>query len=332
MCGLALQKDPNLIAGFEHAEDAGVYKITEDLAIVQTVDFFTPITDDPYIFGQIAVANALSDVYAMGGKPLVAMNIVCFPVKKLDVSLLQEILNGGLKKMEEANVTLVGGHSVEDTELKYGISVTGLIQPDKIILNTGAKVGDKIILTKPIGTGIINTALKAGMASPDVVNIVIESMTTLNRTASEIMQEIGVNACTDVTGFGLLGHACEMIMAGQEVGRQGFYALPDKVGMVIYTDKIHIFPETEKFAQMGMVPGGTDRNKEFRQKFITLQTPIPDWKMDILFDPQTSGGLLISVADEKAQNLLQKLKNSGIKAATIIGEVVKDPKSKIVLQ
>ncbi|MCK4307714.1 selenide, water dikinase SelD, partial [candidate division WOR-3 bacterium] len=305
---------------FEGAEDAGIYKLTDNLAIVQTLDFFTPIVDDPYIFGQITVANALSDVYAMGGKPLVAMNIVAFPIKKLDVSVLQEILKGGLKKMDEAEVILVGGHSVEDSELKYGISVTGVIHPDKVITNAGAEVGDQIVLTKPIGTGIINTALKENMVKADTIKKVTESMTTLNRKASEIMQEIGVSACTDVTGFGLLGHACEMIVEDE------------KVGMVIYPDKIPLFPETENLAKMGIVPAGAYRNKMFRAGFIEKQREIPDWMMDILFDPQTSGGLLICVSPKKADEIVQKIKESGIENAIVIGEIVQKPRGKIILQ
>ena len=313
-------KNPNLIAGFESAEDAGIYKLTDNIAIVQTLDFFTPIVDNPYIFGQIAVANALSDVYAMGGKPLVAMNIVCFPPKKLDISVLQEILKGGLKKMEEAEVTLVGGHSVEDPELKYGLSVTGVIHPDKVITNAGTKVGDQVILTKPIGTGIINTALKGKMVSPDIVNRVTQSMITLNRIPSRIMQEVCVSACTDVTGFGLLGHACEMIVE------------EEKVGMVLHIDKIPIFPETENLAKTGIVPGGAHRNKKFRIGFIEKQREIPDWMMDILFDPQTSGGLLICVSPEKAYKMVQRMKQSGIEDSTIIGEIVNKPKGKIILR
>lgn len=296
-----------------------MYKLTEEIALVQTVDYFTPITDDPYTFGQIAVANALSDVYAMGGKPIVAMNIVCFPSKKLDVSVLRQILDGGLKKMEEAEVTLVGGHSVEDPELKYGLAVTGIIHPDKVITNRGCKPGDKLLLTKPIGTGIINTALKAGMASSDSVDRVIRSMVTLNRKASEIMQEVGVNACTDITGFGLLGHACEMIAE-------------TKVGMIIYTDKVPIFPETKDFAKMGMLPSGTVRNREFRKKFIKREKEIPDWMIDILFDAQTSGGLLISLPKDKAKAMLLKMKSYGIEDAAVIGEIVENPKGKIILQ
>ncbi len=320
LCGLIQRENPNLIAGFDKAEDAGIYKLTDDLAIVQTLDFFTPIVDDPYLFGQIAVANALSDVYAMGGKPLVAMNIVGFPIKKLDVSVLREMLKGGMKKMEEAEVTLVGGHSVEDPELKYGISVTGVIHPDKVISNASAKIGDKVILTKPIGTGIINTALKPELVAPEIIDKVTESMITLNRKASEIMQEFGVNACTDVTGFGLLGHACEMVVEDA------------RVGMVIYPDKIPIFPETENFAKMGIVPAGAYRNKMFRIGFIEQQSKMSDWMMDILFDPQTSGGLLICVSPEKADTMLQEMKKSGIENTTIIGEIVKESKGKIILQ
>ena len=203
--------------GIERAEDAGVYKLTDELAIIQTMDFFTPIVDDPYTFGQIAVANALSDVYAMGGSALTAMNIVCFPEKTMDMSILKEILAGGLDKMHEAGVLLVGGHSVEDQELKYGLSVTGIIHPAKVVLNTGAEVGDVLILTKPLGTGIISTAIKGEVAGEEAVAKITRSMSALNRRASELMQEVGVHACTDVTGFGLLGHAAEMI-EGTDVG------------------------------------------------------------------------------------------------------------------
>lgn len=326
LCGLITRKDPNLIAGFQKAEDAGVYKIRDDLALVLTVDFFTPIVDDPYIFGQIAAANALSDVYAMGGKPICAMNIVCFPIKKLDTSVLQTILKGGIDKLTEAEVTLVGGHSVEDEELKYGLAVTGIVHPDKVIFNQVARVGDKIILTKPIGTGIINTALKAGIVSQEVLNIVIKSMITLNRIPSEIMQQVGVSACTDITGFGLLGHLAEM-MAGETNG----VMYSSKVGMKIYCDKVPIFPEVEKLAKMGMIPGGTYRNKEFRVPFIENKRETPDFLIDILFDPQTSGGLLICVAKEKAEQMLKKMTTSGIEYATIIGEVIDSPKGKIIL-
>jgi selenide,water dikinase len=313
------RKDPNLIAGFESAEDAGIYRLTEDIAIVQTLDFFTPIVDDPYVFGQVAVANALSDVYAMGAKPLVAMNIVGFPIKELDVSLLRQMLEGGLKKMEEAEVVLVGGHSVEDPELKYGLSVTGVVHPDKVITNRCAKIGDRVILTKPIGTGIINTALKAKLVASDVIDRVTESMTALNRKASEIVQEFGVNACTDVTGFGLLGHGCEMIVE------------EERVGMVLYCDKIPFFPEAENLAKMGIIPGGAHRNRDFRMKSVEMPKDMPEWVVDVLFDPQTSGGLLISVSQDKADKMVEKMKKLGVSDATIIGEIVEEPKGKLVL-
>lgn len=319
LCGLTQPKDPNLIVGFDRAEDAGVYKITDKIAIVQTLDFFPPIVDDPYLFGQIAGANALSDVYAMGGKPLTAMNIVAFPGKKMELDVLKEILRGGLEKIAEAGATLVGGHSIEDPELKYGLSVTGIIRPGKVITNAGAKVGDKLVLTKPLGTGIINTALKAKMANPKTIKEVTKSMITLNKEASEIMQEIGVSACTDVTGFGLIGHACEMVV---EEG---------KVGMRLYPDRIPIFPQTEELAKMGILPGGLHRNREFRMAFVETEREVPLWMTDILFDPQTSGGLLISISPNKVDKMLQRMKNVGIKDATIIGEIIEEPKGKIVL-
>lgn len=319
MCGLSLMDDPNLIVGMERAEDAGVYKLSDDLAIIQTVDFFTPIVDDPYMFGQIAAANALSDVYAMGGKPLTAMNIVCFPIKTMDISILREILKGGLDKMKEAGVTLVGGHSVEDSELKYGLSVTGTIHPSKVLTNVGTKAGDRLILTKPLGTGIINTAIKGGMAKEESIEIVTRYMASLNKRASEIMQEIGANACTDVTGFGLLGHAFEMI--------QG----TDK-GMIIHVSSIPVLPEAMNFAKMGMVPGGTYRNREFRINKVDIDTKTSPYIIDILFDPQTSGGLLIAVPGKKAQKMVKRLREEGIEDAAIIGEVVEETRERIVVK
>ncbi len=292
-----------------------MYKISEEVALIQTIDFFTPIVDDPYWFGQIAAANAFSDVYAMGGRPLTAMNVVCFPVKEMPISVLQEILRGGLDKIKEAGAVLVGGHSVEDPELKYGLSVTGIVPPDRVIKNQGARPGDRLILTKPLGTGIINTAIKAGLAKEETVKKVTQTMATLNRDASEAMQEVGVNACTDVTGFGLLGHACEMI-EGTEVG------------MVIYASKVPYFPEAEEFANMGLVPGGTHRNKEFRGRMVDISRGISPPVVDILFDAQTSGGLLISVPEERAEELLRNLKQRGVEAA-LIGEVTSEHPGRI---
>ena len=303
----------------EHGEDAGVYKLRDDLAIIQSVDFFTPIVNDPYTFGQIAVTNALSDVYAMGGKPLTAMNIVCFPVNKMDIAILREILRGGLNKMQEAGVLLIGGHSVEDDELKYGLSVTGVIHPDKVLLNRGGRAGDKLILTKPLGTGIISTALKGGIADEALVAKSIKAMTTLNKTAAELMSETpDVHACTDVTGFGLLGHAAEMIDGSD-------------VGMVICASSVPFFPEIREFVEMGVVPGGLHRNRAFRSSLIDIGSDCPDWMVDIFFDPQTSGGLLIAVSENQAEHLIKKMYARGVVEAAIIGEVVAESKGRIRL-
>jgi len=303
----------------ERAEDAGVYKLTDEMAIIQTLDFFTPIVDDPYAFGQIAAANALSDVYAMGGKPLTAMNIVCFPQKTMAISILQEILAGGLDKMHEAGVLLVGGHSAEDAELKYGLSVTGTIQPAKVVLNSGAKAGDRLILTKPLGTGIISTAIKGNTAEEGAVAKIIKSMSTLNQKASELMQATGVHACTDVTGFGLLGHAVEMIEG-------------TNVGMVINSAAAPFFPEVRGLAEMGMIPGGLHRNRDFRKNIVDIAEDVPQYLADILFDPQTSGGLLISLPESKAAELLDKMHKEGVAEAVIIGEVVAEPKGRIIVR
>jgi selenide,water dikinase len=302
----------------EHAEDAGVYKLRDDLALVLSLDFFTPIVDDPYTFGQVAVANSLSDIYAMGGTPITALNIICFPIKTMDISMLQDILKGGLDKMREAGVLLVGGHSVEDNELKYGISVAGTIHPERVLYNKGAKAGDKLILTKPLGTGIINTALKARIADENSVAKSIECMSSLNRKSAELMAEVEVHACTDVTGFGLLGHACEMIEG-------------EDVGMVIYSSKIPILPGTEEYAMMGLIPGGTIRNRDFRLFMIDRSAEITDERLLILFDAQTSGGLLIAVPGLQAPAFVERLHQEGIKDAAIVGEVVEQPKGTITV-
>ncbi len=304
--------------GIAGAEDAGVYKLTEDLAVIQTLDFFTPIVDDPYTFGQVAAANALSDVYAMGGKPITAMNIVCFPVKTMDMAILKDILKGSLDKLMEAEVTLVGGHSVEDNELKYGLSITGIIHPDKVLRNTGARAGDKLILTKSLGTGIINTSLKGDMASDEAVAKAIDCMTTLNRTASELMPDYDVSACTDVTGFGLLGHACEMVEGTD-------------IGMKIYAQSVPYIPEAAEYAKMGFLPGGLHRNRDFREHMVQIEQSVPEYLQDILYDPQTSGGLLIAVSESHAAGLLKKLSDAGIADAKMIGEVVAQPKGKIAV-
>ncbi len=316
---MPLIPDKNVIRGMESLDDAGVYKLSDDLAIIQTIDFFTPIVDDPYDFGQIAVANALSDVYAMGGKPLTAMNVVCFPTKKLDISVLKDILKGGIDKMKEAGVTLVGGHSIDDAELKYALSVTGTVRPEHLVTNSGAKVGDKLILTKPLGTGIISTALKAGKASKETIAKVTKYMTALNKQASELMQEVGVHACTDITGFGFLGHACQLAHNSQ-------------VGIKVKSGSVPVFTtEVEEFAKAGLCPGGLHRNREFYGKMVEFSKQVPDYIQVILFDPQTSGGLLISLAPETAELLVNKLQKAGVRDAAIIGEVISKPIAKITV-
>jgi len=300
----------------ERAEDAGVYRLTDELALVQTVDFFTPIVDDPYDFGRIAVVNALSDVYAMGGKPLTALNVVCFPRDTMDISILRDVLRGGLDMIHEAGVILLGGHTVDDPELKYGLAVTGTIHPAKVVHNNGAKPGDKLILTKPLGTGIISTAIKRGTASKAAITRIVKSMTTFNRTASEAMLAVGVNACKDITGFGLLGHAAEMIEG-------------TNVGMVIESAAVPVFPEAKDYAESGMVPGGLHRNRDFRKNMVDIESNVPQYLQDILFDPQTSGGLLIAVPKVKTSRLLKRLHSEGVAEATFIGEVVGKPKGRI---
>jgi selenide,water dikinase len=318
LCGLEYLTDPNLIVGLERADDAGVYKITDDIAIIQTVDFFTPIVDDPYWFGQIAAANALSDVYAMGGVPKTAMNVVTFPLKEMDLSVLRQILQGGLDKMREANVVLVGGHSVEDKELKYGLSVTGFIHPNRILTKKAMEPGDQLILTKALGTGIINTAIKGGIVSNETIESITRLMATLNRDAAEVMGHYPVHACTDITGFGLLGHLCEMVV-------------DTDVGIKLQANHVPYFPEAMEYAQMGLVPAGTYKNREFRESFVDFAPSVDRFMQDILFDAQTSGGLLISVAREGASELLSELKRRGITGATVIGEVVSESKERILV-
>lgn len=300
-------------------DNAGVYKLTDELAIIQSVDFFTPVVDDPYSFGQIAVVNALSDIYTMGGKPLTAMNIVCFPIDSMDISVLQAILQGGASKMVEAKVVLLGGHSVNDTELKYGLAVTGTINPKKLLTNSGAKPGDKLILTKPLGIGIISTALKAGVADKKTVAKMTKSMLTLNDKASELMQEVGVHACTDITGFGFVGHTAQL-------------AQNSRVGINISLAALPVFPEAVEFARQGIGPGGLQSNREFYSSHLKISSKVPTHWQDILFDPQTSGGLLLSLAPAKAERLLSRLRQAGVEGAAIIGEVAGEPRGVITVK
>jgi selenide,water dikinase len=315
---LPLSKDPKVLVGLDTSDDAGVYQLSDEIALVQTVDFFTPIVDDPFTFGQIAAVNALSDVYAMGGIPLTAMNLVAFPIKTLSTSVLKEILLGGLSKMKEAGVALVGGHSIEDPEIKYGLAVTGTVHPQKILTNAKAKTGDKLVLTKPLGTGIISTALKGEIASEEAVRKSVESMTTLNRTASEWMIKCEAHACTDITGFGFIGHALEMAVAS-------------RVGMRIDSKAVPVFPEAMEYAKMGLVPGGTFSNRRFFSCKVESGSNFPGLLLDILYDPQTSGGLLISLAPDEAEKLVAALKKEGHIHSAIIGEVSEEPHSRIQL-
>jgi len=304
--------------GLDGADDAGVYRISDDLAMIQTVDFFTPIVDDPFWFGKIAASNALSDIYAMGGEPKTAMNLVAFPSDQMDLSILRAILEGGLETMREAGVVLLGGHSVQDKELKYGLSVTGFVHPDNVIQNTGLKPGDRLILTKPIGTGIVNTAIKGGIASAEIVESITRLMATLNRDAARVMKTYPVSACTDITGFGLLGHLAEMVSN-------------TSTGIRLESEAIPVIPEAVEYAKSGFIPGGTFKNKAFRSSLLTLAPHIDTLLVDILFDPQTSGGLLMGVDKSAAEDLLAALKAGGVTESAIIGDVVSQPAGKIML-
>lgn len=307
LCQLPKTYDENLIVGLDTSDDAAVYKINDDLAIIQTLDFFTPVVDDPYTFGQIAAANSLSDVYAMGGKPVMAMNIVCFP-NCLSPEILVQILKGGQDKVQEAGAILVGGHTVEDDEPKYGLSVTGFVHPDKVLANSHAKPKDLLVLTKPIGTGIINTAIKGGLANDKSYNEAVKVMATLNKYAKEAIDKVGVNGCTDITGFGLLGHGLEMAMASS-------------VSLRIDHDKIPLIDGTLDLAQMGLIPAGAYSNREYIGDKVAFLKDVPVENRDILFDPQTSGGLLVSLPEDKVDKLIEELKDLPTSFG-VIGEVV----------
>ncbi|MFF2912450.1 selenide, water dikinase SelD [Paenibacillus sp. NPDC057934] len=304
--------NPDLLVGLDTSDDAGVYRLSDELALVQTVDFFTPIVDDPYSFGQIAAANALSDIYAMGGKPLTVLNIVAFPISVLDKSILADILRGAGDKVKEAGATLVGGHSIDDKEPKFGLAVTGLVHPDKVRTNAAARAGDKLILTKPIGVGILTTSIKKDQLSLEETERLTTVMSTLNKTAAEIMAPYGVHACTDVTGFGLLGHASEM-------------ARGSGLGLIIRQEDVPVLPRVRELAEKGFVPGGTKNNYAHLegQGSILYPEEMDQLSRYILCDAVTSGGLLIAVAPEQSEELLNELKNAGVEAA-LIGEVTED--------
>lgn len=309
--------DPRLLVGTETSDDAGVYQLNDDTALVQTLDFFTPIVDDPFHFGRIAAANALSDVYAMGGVALTAMNIVCFPVGAMPKEVLKEILRGGLEKIHEAGAVLVGGHSVDDQELKYGLSVTGIVHPKKFLANVGAQAGDRLILTKPIGTGIVATAVKGKLASQNAIDTLIEITSTLNRKAAEVMLQYDVHACTDVTGFGLGGHILEM-------------ARGSHVEIAIHMEKVPAIPEALEYASMGLIPAGSYATKHFCEHMVAIQPGLETRLLDLLFDPQTSGGLVIALGADEAKACLDDLRRQGVASAAVIGDVIGvDPKGKL---
>jgi selenide,water dikinase len=310
---LARQHDPNVLVGFDKADDAGVYKISPEQALVQTVDFFTPIVDDPYTFGQIAATNSLSDVYAMGGRPLSALAIVCFP-EKGDLEILEQILAGGLSKMMEAGCAVIGGHSVRDPEIKFGYSVTGMIHPERVWTNSGAKPGDKLILTKPLGTGVISTAIKKGEAKQEWIEAATKSMTTLNLKAARIAagDRFVVHAATDITGFGLIGHSREMA-AGSEVS------------LHIESSRVEALPGALECIRAKFIPGGLNANRDFAECMVEYGEGVSEERRSLLFDPQTAGGLLLSVSPEQAPEFIAALRQAGV-AANEIGEVLPQAK------
>ena len=310
---LARQHDPNVLVGFDHADDAGVYQIAPDQALVQTVDFFTPIVDDPFIFGQIAATNALSDVYAMGGRPLTSLALVCFP-EKADLEILERILAGGLSKMIEAGCSVIGGHSVRDPEIKFGYAVTGTIHPERVLTNSNAQILDALLLTKPLGTGVISTAIKKGDARATWIEGASRAMTTLNRVAADLAGSgrFRVHSATDITGFGLIGHAREM-------------ALGSDVSVHIYSNRVPVLEGALECIRAGYIPGGLKANRDFAECMVGYAPGIDEDMKTILYDPQTAGGLLLSVAREDAAPMLKALQGAGISAVEI-GEVLPQEK------
>lgn len=319
MKGLAKPTDPNVLVGIEHCDDAAVYKLSEELAIVATVDFFTPIVDDPYYFGAIAAANALSDIYAMGARPLLALNLVGFPEKDVPLSMLTEILRGGADKAREAGVSILGGHTIKDKEPKYGMAVIGTVHPLQIMTNDRARPGDHLILTKPIGTGIISTGIKQGKCPKEAEAAAVASMCALNKSAAETLRSARVSAVTDVSGFGLLGHLREMVEGSG-------------VGATITASYVPLLPATEELARAGLVPGGTRANLRASQSAVAYDTSLSDTMRLILNDAQTSGGLLMAVAAEDSTLLIERLRGAGVPAAAVIGEILTEPIGRIFIR
>ena len=304
---LPVVNHPDLLVGSSTGDDAAVYRLDDSTGLVLTVDFFTPITDDPYEFGSVAAANSLSDVYAMGGRPLVALNVVGFPAA-LAGEMLGDVLRGGYDKAAEANCLIVGGHTVDDDEPKYGLSVVGLVEPGRQVSNAGARAGDVLVLTKPLGTGIVTTGGKAGVAPPGSVEVAVETMATLNRAASEAMMEVGVNACTDVTGFGLMGHLTGMLRASA-------------VGAEISVTSVPVLPGVAELLTQGIAPGGTHRNEAGVADYVQWDASISEDQRLIMCDAQTSGGLLISVPEERLSQLLDALEDRGVETRAAVGRI-----------
>ncbi len=309
-------EDKNLIVGFEKSDDAAIYKLTDDIALIQTLDFFTPMIDDPYIFGQIAAANSLSDVYAMGGEPKTAMNIVCFPEKE-NLEILGEILRGGAEKIAESGAVLSGGHSIHDNEIKYGLSVTGLVHPEKVFKNYGSEEGDVLIITKPLGTGIISTASKVETIDDETKNEWIKLMTTLNKYSAEIIRDYPITACTDITGFGFLGHAYEMAVASEKT-------------FILEQELIPYVSAAKKYAKEFFITSMGQKNRNYLEDKIDISN-VPFWLQEIMFDPQTSGGLLLSVSSKYSSEIMEKLNTLDIQSA-IIGTVKTFDKKYIVVR
>ncbi|NOZ24138.1 MAG: selenide, water dikinase SelD [Planctomycetes bacterium] len=314
------EKRPSqVLVGLETGDDAGVYQLRDDLAVVQTVDFFPPMVDDPYTFGQIAAANALSDVYAMGGRPITALNLAEFPADKLDKSVLLRILQGGCDKVMEAGATVVGGHTIRDETLKYGLAVTGVIHPKDVLTNAGARPGDRVILTKPLGIGLIMSGSRAEMAEPSAVQTALDVMTTLNKAASEVVLRVGANSCTDVTGFGLIGHAVEM-------------AEGSGAGLVIDSASVPVIDTATMLADMGLMPEGSHANRSVFGDRVTMSKDVPQGLQDVLFDAQTSGGLLISVPRNLAERMVEELRGAGVADARVIGEATSSEAGRLVIE
>ena len=303
MAGLPKTADPNLLVGFDESDDAAVYRVSDEVAMVQTVDFFPPVVDDPYTFGQIAAANALSDVYAMGGVPRLAMNLLAFP-SCLPLEAVGDILAGGASKVAEAGAVIAGGHSIEDPEPKYGLCVTGLVHPDRVLTNSGAVVGDILVLTKPLGTGILTTAAKAELLDETAYREMVEVMTTLNRAAAEAAVPLNPNACTDITGFGLMGHAKEL-------------AEGSGLTVELWPNRVPILPKALELARDGIIPAGAYRNLDFAGPEVETAGAFPQEVLDCLYDPQTGGGLLLSIPESRVEELLRRLSDGGVAAAAV---------------